>query len=63
MPTGAGAGRVGVGPGSTITSTTHIGQITINTQATDAAGIAGSIWPELNRQGMSFAAQANSGGF
>jgi hypothetical protein len=40
-------------------SQTHIGEITINTQATDANGIARSIGPALQRRGL--VAQANTG--
>lgn len=41
------------------TSTTSIGTIIVNTQATDAAGIASSIGPAIQRTGI--AAQAQSG--
>lgn len=47
--------------GSTNTSSTDvkIGQVTVQTQATDAAGIAKSMGGALNRYG--FATQANTG--
>ncbi len=44
-----------------ITATTHIGQVSINTAATDANGIAGSIAPALASNGQAMAWQANSG--
>ncbi len=57
---GAGIGAASSGGnGGTTTNTTTIGTLTVNTQATDAAGIARDIKPELERN--SFAAQANYG--
>lgn len=59
---GAGAAAAAGGRGGdtkTSSTTTTIGQVTINTQATDAAGIARDIGPALERS--SFAASANYG--
>lgn len=61
MPMGAAAAQGGRGGRSTSTSTTdvRVGQITVNTQATDAAGIAKSIGGALSQYG--FTAQMNTG--
>lgn len=63
MPTGAGAAaasrRGGLGGANTSTTDVKVGQITINTKATDAAGIAASIGPAMTNYG--FLAQANAG--
>lgn len=52
------AGGAGRG-GATTTSTTTIGTVVVNTQATDARGIAADIKPQLERG--SFSSQFNSG--
>ncbi len=59
MPVGAGAGRFGKSASSSVSSETNIGQITINTKATDSRGIAASIGPEISRRNL--ALQANTG--
>lgn len=48
------------GISNTSSSEVHIGQITVNTQATDARGIAGSIGSELRNSGY-LVGQANTG--
>jgi hypothetical protein len=61
MPMGAAAAQRGTAGGSNSTSTTdvRVGQITVNTQATDADGIAKSIGSAVSQYG--FAAQMNTG--
>lgn len=56
---GAGLGPSMTGGNRSVTSTTSIGQIVINSQATDAAGIAQDIKPVLERQ--SFVSGIDSG--
>lgn len=63
LPTGAGAAARNAGGmpggGSTSSSTTTIGQIVVNTQASDAGAIARDIRPAMERGAK--AAQANNG--
>lgn len=64
MPTGAAAGRWHVAGNSVASNTnisTTIGQITVNTQATDAQGIAKSIGPALRSGSDLLAMQGNTG--
>lgn len=61
LQSGAGAGRVSNHSVSSshVQSETHINQIIINTQATDATGIASDMWNAVKANPMS--AQSNSG--
>lgn len=62
MPTGAGASARNQSPGGSVSNSTSdvkIGSITVNTSATDAAGVARSIGGELRNNGL--IAQANGG--
>lgn len=62
MPAGAAASASNVAPApttNTSTSETHIGQVTVNTKATDAQGIARDLATEMQRYAM--ASQANTG--
>lgn len=64
MPTGARAGRFAMAGSSTSnnsTVSTNIQQITINTRATDAQGIASTIGPAINGATNSLNWQANTG--
>lgn len=64
MPKGAAAGRwhaVGSSVASNTNITTTIGQITVNTQATDAKGIAQSIGPAIRTGADLMAYQGNRG--
>lgn len=58
-PSGVGAPNVAPGGGSTHTTDVKIGQLSVHTQATDAAGIAKALPGALSRYG--FVAQANTG--
>jgi len=62
MPAGAAASASSAAPApttNTSTSETHIGQVTVNTKATDAQGIARDLATEMQRYSM--ASQANTG--
>lgn len=59
MPVGAATAQRGNASTSTSTTDVKVGQITINTKATDAAGIAASIGPAVTN--YAFVAQANGG--
>lgn len=62
MPAGAAASASSAAPApttNTSTSETHIGQVTVNTKATDAQGIARDLATEMQR--YSLASQANTG--
>lgn len=59
MPVGAATAQRGNASTSTNTTDVKVGQITINTKATDAAGIAASIGPAVTN--YAFVAQANGG--